>query len=219
MQHKNIHIIKGKGSVLLSAPHAVSIRKTVDNRTYTRKAEKRADEVVKALCEKNHAWGVFTVSEEGPINDWQNSVYDEYKKIVSMIMKEHSVSLFIDIHGAKKTRPFYIDYDFLIPGKHPHDGLVEDLFCKTFAAHFPATELSTRFYRKVKGEGKKTLTYYVRKRFGIPAIQLEINKNIKEDDKKFQQLVDMLYSFIEAYENTFVGLQQEKEVLHNQKTS
>lgn len=217
MQHENIKIIKGNGPVLVSAPHAVPIRKTVGERVYVRMAEKRADEIVKTLCRKNGAWGMFTTSDEGPIDDWQNDVYGKYKKTVKTLIKNEGISLVIDIHGAKKTRPFYMDYDFMIPDKHPYDKHVEKLLCGAFASHFPAEELSRGFYRKIKGSGTKTLTYYVRKYFGIPAIQLEINKSIKESEQKFEKLIEMLYSFITDYENTFIGVQSKEEVLHSKE--
>ncbi|MEX0878078.1 MAG: hypothetical protein WDZ40_04495 [Candidatus Spechtbacterales bacterium] len=217
IKHENIKLIKGSGPVLLSAPHAAPIRKTVQERSYVRMAEKRADELVKTLCEKNGAWGIFTASEEGPLDGWQESIYGKYKKTVKNLIQNEGINLVIDIHGAKKTRPFYIDYDFMIPNKHPHDQYVEKLLCNTFASHFPAEELSNGFYRKIKGSGKKTLTYYVRKYFGIPAIQLEINKTIKESEQKFDKLIHVLYSFITEYENTFTGVQPKEEVLHSKE--
>lgn len=217
MQHENIKIIKGSGPVLVSAPHAVPIRKTTGERVYVRMAEKRVGEIVETLCRKNGAWGMFTTSDEGPIDGWQEEVYGKYKKTVKTLIKNEGISLVIDIHGAKKTRPFYIDYDFVIPDKHPYDRHVEKLLHTAFASQFPAEELSNGFYRKIKGSGTKTLTYYVRRHFGIPAIQLEINKTIKENEQKFQKLIKTLYSFITAYENTFVGIQQKEEILHSKE--
>ena len=218
MQHENIKIIKGKTPVLVSAPHAVPIRKKDGSRTYVRMAEPQADKIVKEICKRNGAWGIYTTSE-GVLEGWQDRIYSEYKNLVRKLVKHEGIELVIDVHGAKKTRPFYVDYDFMLPDKHPNDVFVEKLLKRIFARHFPAEELSHRFYRKIKGSGKKTLTFYIRKHLKIPAIQLEINKALKEEQETFEQVVKMLYDFIENYENTFTGVQPQKKILYGKAPS
>ncbi|MDX1608485.1 MAG: hypothetical protein R3251_04740 [Candidatus Spechtbacterales bacterium] len=218
MQHNNIKIIEGKTPVLVSAPHAVAIRKKETDRTYIRMAEKRADKIVEEICARNGAWGILTTAD-GVLDGWQKHVYKDYKDFVKKLVKDKGIELVIDVHGAKKTRPFYMDYDFMIPDKHPNDIYVEKLLKRTFAQHFPPEELSHKFYRKIKGSGKKTLTFYVRKHLKIPAVQLEINKALKEEVETFEKVIKMLHEFIETYENTFTGVQPQKEVLYGKTPS
>lgn len=207
MHHPNIKLIEGSSPILISAPHAAPIIKTKGERTYTRMAEKRADDIVKAVCKQNNIWGIFTESEK-PLKGWQEEIYSIYKKLIKDTVKSNNILLVIDIHGAKKDRPFFLDYDFMLPNKHPNDALVEKLLHKHYCKYFPASQLSKSFFREVNGPGQKTLTYYVRKYLKIPAIQLEINKSLKENDETFLMVVKMLHSFIKDYENIATGVQR-----------
>ncbi|OGZ60987.1 MAG: hypothetical protein A2919_00595 [Candidatus Spechtbacteria bacterium RIFCSPLOWO2_01_FULL_43_12] len=201
MKHDNINIIEGSSPVLISAPHAVPIKKNVDGRIYTRKAEKKVSEIVNVLAQNTGAWGIHTVSK-GSLEGWKQEIYGIYKKNVRQIVRSRGVSLVVDIHAAKSDRPFYIDYDFVLPNKHPHDRAVESMFCHHYLQYFPSHKLSRGYYREEKGSGKNTLTFYVRNYLKIPAIQIEINKTLKQDEESFRDILKMLYSFIKDYENT-----------------
>ena len=207
MQHPNIQIIEGESSVLVSAPHAVPIVKTVNGRKYTRMAEKRVYEIVEKLNSKKNTWGIYTISE-GPLEGWQEDIYKKYKKIVKGLIKTNDINLVLDIHGARRERPFFIDYDFILPHQYKHDTKLEKLFTEKFSYYFPKEKLSSGFYRDINGSGYKTLTYYTRKYLKKPAMQLEINKKLKDDDVKFKKLINMLNDFLEDYENTIAGVQQ-----------
>ncbi|MEX2144965.1 MAG: hypothetical protein WD712_01095 [Candidatus Spechtbacterales bacterium] len=201
MNHENINIIEGKSPILISAPHAVPIRKNVEGRIYTRKAEKRVSEIVDVLTRNTGAWGIHTVSR-GTLEGWRQEIYGIYKKNVKNIVKLSGVNLVIDIHAAKSGRPFYVDYDFVLPNKHPHDSMVEEIFCHHYLQYFPSHKLSRGYFREEKGSGKNTLTFYVRNYLKIPALQIEINKALKQDEAGFRDILKMLYSFMKDYENT-----------------
>ncbi|MEX0869972.1 MAG: hypothetical protein WDZ39_00910 [Candidatus Spechtbacterales bacterium] len=213
MLHKNIKIIRGKTPVLISAPHAAPIKKTVEGRTYVRLAEDRVDELVEILCKELGAWGMFTQSKE-PIAEWQKEVYGIYKKTAKNIIEEQNICLFLDVHGAKRSRPFYIDYDFVVPEVHAHDNHLEDLVRKHFSNHFPKHRLSKGFFRNINGPGEKTLTYHIRKNLNMPALQLEINKALKENEETFEKTVKILHSVIKDYENSITRVQPKKEIIH-----
>ena len=206
MQHPNIQIVTGGSPVLISAPHAVPIVKVVGSRMYTRMAEKRVQEIVEKLNYKKNTWGIYTVSN-GPLEGWREDVYKKYKSVVKNLVKTNNINLVLDIHGARRERPFFIDYDFILPDHHEYDTKLEELFTKKFSYYFPKEKLSSGFYRGINGSGYKTLTYYTRKYLKKPAIQLEINKKLKDDDIKFERLINMLNDFLEDYENTIAGIQ------------
>lgn len=203
MKHPNIKTLEGKSPILVSAPHAAPIRKTVNGKTYVRMAESRVDEIVHHLNSKKDAWGIYTVSE-GPLDGWQERVYRKYKHTIKNLVQQNGIGLVLDIHSAKHERPFFIDYDFILPDKHEHDAQLEKILNQTFECYFPKKKLSTGFYRKLHGSGYKTLTYYVRKYLHMPALQLEINKKLKEDDKNFAKILGMLNDFLAEYEDTII---------------
>lgn len=207
MHHPNIKIIKGKIPILVSAPHATPIIKTVKGRTYTRIAEEQAGDIVKTICEQNNTWGIFTKSEKS-LEGWQEEVYKIYKELIKNTVQSYNILLVLDIHSAKKDRPFFLDYDFMLPNKHPNDNAAEKLLHKHYCKYFPESQLSKGFFREVNGTGQKTLTYYVRRYLKIPAIQLEFNRSLKENDETFSKIVKMLYSFIKDYENIIIRIQR-----------
>lgn len=218
-KHPHIRIIKGSTPFLISAPHAANLvgsgRKGGDKR------EPRVHEVVELLSQKTGAWGIFT-KPESDVHNWKWDLYKIYKKRVARLVQEKSITLFIDVHGVGKERPFSIDYDFLVPHKnmrlnpiqkiilrhaphhfpqtHPHDFYIEAILKKQFALHLPGHVLSKGYFRSINGLGKRTLAYQIRKRFKIPTVQLEINRALRDDEKTFQSFVTALSRSLDAYQ-------------------
>lgn len=209
--HENIHIIEGTKPILISAPHAVPIKRIDDQgEIYIKPQESMVVDIVKELCEKRGAWGIFTKTDSGVLEGWDEKIYKEYKALVKNIVKEQGAQLFIDIHGAHESRPFLIDYDFKLRNIHPYDTHIEKILTKHFLKYFSADSLSTKFFQTKNGPGKKTLTYYVRKNFSIPAIQLELNYSARKQRGDFIKLIDITQSLIRDYENSFIGFSKKR---------
>ncbi|OGZ57157.1 MAG: hypothetical protein A3F94_02935 [Candidatus Spechtbacteria bacterium RIFCSPLOWO2_12_FULL_38_22] len=207
MEHPNIKIIEGKFPVLISAPHAVPLLKEDKEGPYT-KFEKRVSEIVEVLCDEIGVWGIFTQLETGEsiLENWDKKVYRVYKKFVREIVKENNISLVLDVHGSKHSRPFLIDYDFIFPQTHKHDQALEELLLKSFESFFLKEDVSKGFFRSVKGPGSKTLTYHVRRNLDIPAVQLELNEEVRQNEKHFANLILALSRVIKKYENITTGI-------------
>lgn len=209
MKHPNIKIIEGKIPILISAPHAVKIkRKQKKNEQSFKLHEVRVAKIVNELCNASGAWGIFTQRKfnEKHIENWENDIYHVYKNSINYLIDSNKVALFLDIHGSHQDRPFQIDYDFLVPDLHPHDEMVKNMLTTSIQEQFPKIILSNGFFRELNGPGKNTLTRHVRNRFAIPAIQIEINKQIRADKDNYSLLLEALHKFIKKYEDTLVRI-------------
>lgn len=200
-KHKNIHVIEGVSPILVSAPHAVPIRKRTKTRVYTRRREAKADELVKRICENSSAWGM-TVQSKNTIQNWRNKggVYPVYRETIDNIIHSNDIELFVDVHGAKKTRPFLVDYDFVYPKRHELDDALEKIIWKAFTKNFPSHKISKGFFRNLNGPGTKTFTHHVRKNLNIPAVQLEINKSLKMNPETFTLVADSINELVKGFE-------------------
>lgn len=221
--HNDIHIIEGSVPILLSAPHAGVILKNGKN-----KHEPRVGTIVRRLCRDLGTWGVF-VTPERLLPRWKEELYPVYKEVVRDIIRTQRIALFIDIHGAQRSFPFWIDYDFLAPPERLHemyrqrvgkehvppqahalDDILETIIQKNFERHFPNPQkpLTKSYLRSRNGFGRATLAYRMRKRFGMPTLQLEINRKLRDDKELFGQTMAFLADTIQEY----------KSVLHYENT-
>lgn len=200
MHHKDIHIIKGKKPILISAPHTRPIKIEDHPTPYLKLPENKVTKLLKSLCEKSESWGVLTAGK-GTIHNWEQELSGVYKKHIHEIISKNNIALFVEIHGSLPSRPFTLDYDFMIPNIHPHDIIVEKTISYKFKKYFPKKTISNGFFRKINGTGEKTFTYFVRDTFKIPAVQLEINKTARSDEKYLTQTENMLHEIITDYHN------------------
>jgi len=210
MKHPNIKVIQGKKPILLSAPHAVKIKINKKKKGEEFKPhEIKVAKIVNELCAKTDAWGVFTQKSPGikHLENWEEELYHIYKSKINNLIATKDIGLFLDIHGSGWDRPFHVDYDFLVPNLHPHDDLIEKMLAEIVQESMPDIKISSGFFRNLNGPGKNTLTRHVRKRFFIPAIQIEINKQIRTNKEEYSSFLKALHKFIKEYENTFIGLQ------------
>lgn len=221
-QHSYIHIIRGTTSSLLSAPHAAPIIKRGWGGGYIKPREKHTEEVVRRVCNETGAWGIST-NAGGVIKNWDPYLYNKYRLLVRDIISTHNITLFIDIHGAHKSRPFLVDYDFIIPlssAPHAHDAVIHAAIRAKLLERFPKEKISKGFFRSFNGSGRHTLTYHVRKRCAIPAIQFELNRTVRAHSGMTQDFIYSLSSAITYYENTFAGVRQKrKKGLRSHKTA
>ena len=194
-KHTNIHIIEGVNPVLISAPHTRPIIKKDAKSNFIKPREIRIAQLVKEVCRQTGSWGILTRGK-GKIDNWAE-VQRVYQKNTKRIIRSQNVSLFFDVHGCKASRPFALDYDFKMPHLHPHDTFLKHSLLKHFREAFPNQKISTGFFKTNNGVGNDTMTYFVRKNFELPAIQLEINKKIRENN--FDTLVEVFTAIINDY--------------------
>src|SRR3989338_8879077 len=151
-------------------------------------------------------WCVFT-DYDTCLEDWDEHVLEIYKKKIKSIIDSNGILLFIDIHGSRASRPFLVDYDFMLKKDHPGDLLLEKLINEHFSKHFHKKYISNGFFRDINGPGNKTLTYFVRTTCSIPAVQLELNQKVRNDEEYFSKLMDGLKNIIKKYEDSTSGIQ------------
>lgn len=223
-----IEIIKGTNGVLISAPHTHPIIKPEKNGgIFIKPMEVGVAKLIKEVCAETGSWGIL-IKGRGKINNWDSGLYDSYKAEVAKLIKSKDISLFFDLHGCKESRPFLLDHDFKMPNLHSNDTFLKYTLLKHFRKNFPGKKLSSGFFKTTNGIGNDTMTYYVRKNFKLPAIQLEINKKVRVNTKHLQTFIDALSNIIndytyfinnkktkEKHENTFIGVREKGLFLRN----
>lgn len=207
MRHKNIHIIKGTKPVLISAPHTRPILIKEEGAAYTKAAEERMTEIIEHVCEKTGAWGICVKKQEARIHNWEKTLRDTYRRHLRHLISSHDLALFLEVHGSRASRPFIFDYDFLIPNLHPHDNILEDLITQNAKKYFPAHLISRGFFRPINGRGEKTMTYFVRDSFKMPAVQLEINRGARKNEQRFSYILSIIKETITQYHENHLNNQ------------
>lgn len=231
MKRSDIHIIEGSVPVLISAPHTRPLLKQEGGRSLIKPREIKITPLLKELCKETGAWGIF-IRGKDVIKNWDEEAYKMYKEATRDIILAQNIALFIDTHGCQDHRPFLVDYDFKIPQKKPDDyRALEKILLKQLEARGFAGTVSCGFFRTGDGVGKNTMSFYVRRYLGTPAVQLEINKMVRDNKilfrncvaalgKTIQEYVDMLLlpqGTKDTYENSTLGVRKKELLIRNQK--
>lgn len=202
-EHNRIRVVEGTIPVLISAPHTRPIAMTSrDGGSITKPAELRVARLLRRVCRKTGAWGIY-MGGAGRVEDWEDSTFRAYKRVLRSLVQEHGIALFIDLHGFMEARPFAIDYDFKISKRKPYDKetvLLEHIILKHLTSHDMGSPISKTFFSRQNGIARKTLTYFARRTFDIPAVQFEINKTVREDPELFRKLSKALYNIVKEWE-------------------
>lgn len=218
-----IHVIEGSIPVLISAPHTRPIvKRDAEKGMHIKLKELRINPLVRRLCKETGAWGIYVRGKRTTIANWDSYLLRLYKKNLKRIVQEHGIALVLDIHGADADRPFSIDYDFKVSRRHSYDTRYLERILTT---HLNADELggpiSKGFFSRQNGIGRHTITYFVRRNFNIPAVQLEINKFVRMDPVLFQKAKNAIKLIIRAYIRDYpTGRQQRYQAsTHHENSS
>lgn len=184
-------VLHGPLNILLSAPHSVN--------HFRQQRSKKADVYTGALAELLHeSTGCISIISSRFSREDPNFITGgTYKKALSALCRDHSVSLIIDIHGASESRAFDIDLGTIngrsiskedvsrIRGIFASNGIEDIRENDTFSASHTGT-----------------ITHYAMSNLHIPAIQMEINRRFRkpeEDIGSFMRLLTSLKEIIDYY--------------------
>jgi hypothetical protein len=202
-EHSRIRVVEGTIPVLISAPHTRPIAmKSRDGGSITKPAELRVARLLRRTCRKTGAWGIY-MGGEGRMEHWEESTFRAYKRVLRSIVEQHNIALFIDLHGFMEARPFAVDYDFKISKRKPYEKetvRLEHIILKHLTSHDMGAPISKTFFSKENGIARKTLTYFTRRAFDIPAVQFEINKSVRDDPETLRKLSKALYNIVKEWE-------------------
>ncbi|MBL7159557.1 hypothetical protein ISS85_03710 [Candidatus Microgenomates bacterium] len=190
----NFKIINGYFPVLLSAPHAAPhVRPEFDIKN-PKLNEPNTDLIVEVLCEKTGCFGIYTTKVQKVDPNWYKN--SPYKKTLQKLVKRNCIKFILDIHGAKKEKPFILEYkDF-----QKEKGLkgVEKNLLRCFKKFGFCKKEIIRGHRQKKEQ--MTIAEFCVKELKIPALQLEINRKIREpENPRFKSLLSALECFLKTF--------------------
>ncbi|MDA8096397.1 MAG: hypothetical protein C4575_13825 [Desulforudis sp.] len=184
-------ILSGSIPVLVSAPHAVKhIRK---GNTEPKEEDEYTGTIARLLQESTGCWAMHAASV-----DLDPNFYDDcpYKHALRELVKKERIRLIIDIHGAAEWRAFNIDLgtcrgDSLLE----HSEYLDDLITALRGEGIQSVFVDSVF----TAGAQSTVTRFASRELGIPAVQLEINRRLRDPERNpvyFGVLMQGLHSFI-----------------------
>lgn len=191
MKTTQFQILEGKKPILFSAPHAC-LHKRPKLSTAYRQAEQFTDEIVKEICRLTNSWGIYLSSEIKYDPNYNEIERNEYKKSVQEICKRERIEQFIDIHGMTLGS----DYDLGI--YYPTRFLRSRSFAQQVREKMDCGKLygiSVTLLRFLDND-EETLGEFVSGKMGIPSVQIEIARYIREDEVLRKSFVENMSNFI-----------------------
>ncbi len=182
----------GELPVLLSAPHAV--------RHYRQKKIKMSDQFTGATVYLlNKLTGCHGIAATKLYGGDPNIDYPcIYKDKIADFCAIKKVKLILDIHGAAREREF--DVDFGTNGGKNLLGKIRILETLQQSFHdFGLTRISQDYFA---ASGPNTVSNYVARELGIPAVQIEINKQYRvpaQNPQGFHRILGALAQSIERW--------------------
>lgn len=165
----NICIMQGQLPVLISVPHAVPHLRNDE----CRNEELNTDVLGFILHEHTGCHLFINAGVDGDPNDDRCSLYKE--KLLQYI-RQHKIAMIIDLHGASAARPF--DYELGTAGGRNVAGFAECVSSFIALSHLEGMKTTVDEYFPANAETR--VSSYVNSQASIPALQLEINRNLRD---------------------------------------
>lgn len=184
--------IQGSIPILVSAPHAVRHKRKKDI--------KPSDEFTGAtVCLLNQLTGCHSLAVSRVYNEDPNFDYPSlYKDYLGEICKQHKIKLVLDLHGAARERNFSLDLGTMegrsLLGQDRLEGEIIRACNKQ-----GIDNISSNFFTAGK---QPTITWFVSQVLGIPAIQLEVNKEYRVPRQNPQAYCKLLAALVEVINKT-----------------
>lgn len=190
---KEFEIISGKVPVLISAPHVYAHRRP-SIRGVLKQGEPRTGELVRDIVSVSGAYGIVSKSTMLDYDPNYNQLENNpYKFAVRELFKEKKVRMLIDIHGLSDHHQYDFGIFYCMRFKRSKDFTYKLL--KELSAEKDLKNLSYYVGYTVKN-GQETLTEFVSEKLKYPALQLEVARYIREDEKLFKAVEAAISRFI-----------------------
>jgi hypothetical protein len=193
---KNFKIIEGKKRFLVSAPHAYIHRRPSLLQKY-KLGEKYTDDIVREICKESNCSGIYTTDKLDYDPNYHKVTENPYKREIENIIKRNKIKGFIDIHGLRNI----YDIDIAIYYRTRFSNSI--LLAEEIADYIDRRTLSgvNIHILRLLDNDQETLTEYVASDVRIPAIQVEIARYIREDEKLRNGLVENISEYIKLKNN------------------
>lgn len=187
-QEDPFRYFEGKLPILVSAPHAV--------RHYRQKRIKVSDEytgsIVYLLNKLLQCPAFATTKLYGGDPNVDNPCI--YKERIAEICRREKIKLVLDIHGAARERTFDVDL-----GTHGLATLLgKPMLQETLERNFQLFGLKRVSKDHFAASSPNTITNFVARELGIPAVQIEINKLYRSPAQNPQGFHRLLGALVES---------------------
>ena len=180
---------KGSTPIILTAVHTVEQKKEEGIKF----SEPFTSGIAQYVANKINGYYLIKSVDNGV--DSNSTVVDEFKELLLKYIKENNIKLLIDLHGAKYSREFDVEFGTL-------SNLTTDLTTQNTLIDCLKEQgvknisLNTIF----KGGG---ITKYIFENTSINVIQLEINQRFRNVNnlKETKKICDALIEFTKKYAN------------------
>ncbi len=186
----SIHI-KGQVPILVSAPHA-----SVHERMHK---HKRQEFYTGATSVMLHSLTGCHTLYTNRVLEFDPNYYDDssYKTKIAQIAKENNIRFLIDLHGTGPEK----DHDCYPGTGFDNEFLLDNLVClNALETCAELNQVSLGGLDIFPAAKQMTVTKYAARALGVPAMQLEINRKLREPDKNpedFIKLIKFLRDFID----------------------
>ncbi len=190
---KEFEIISGKVPVLLSAPHVYAHRRP-SIRGVLKQGEPRTGELVREISSISGAYGIVATKNIVEYDPNYNQLDNNpYKFAVKELFKEKKVRMLIDVHGLSDHHQYDFGIFYCMRFKRSKE-LTRKLL-KELSDEKELKSLSYYIGYTVKNR-QETLTEYVSEKLKFPALQIEVARYIREDEKLFKAVEAAISRFI-----------------------
>lgn len=175
--------------ILVSAPHAV--------RHYRQKKIKMSDQFTGAIAYLlNQFTGCHAIAATKLYGGDPNvDTPCIYKEKITEICGREKVKFVLDLHGAAREREFDVD----LGTNGGKTLLVKTRMLKLIERNFQAYGLSRISHDYFAASGPNTMANYIARELGIPAVQIEINKQFRvpaQNPQGFHRLLGALVASV-----------------------
>lgn len=188
--------IKGKYPILLSAPHSARTIREGDIKL----REIYVGSFVQLLSKMCNVYGIYTTNI---IIDPNSNNLSCYKRKIKSLIDKNLIKFVLDIHGAVDSYGFDIDIGTYKTKSLLGKKKIVNIFKRSFTS-YGFSNISTDFFTSKPND---TITRFSSSN-KIPAVQLEIPRqirNLKKNTYKTIQMFNALHEIIETLKLDFTG--------------
>jgi len=191
MNIEHFKVMDGRKPVLLSAPHAFLHKRPKLSGAY-RQGERYTDNIAEEICVLTESFGIVLSSDIDYDPNYYTLDSNKYKQKVQKLCKENRIVQFIDIHGMADGSDF--DLGIYYPTRFQKSKSFADIIRKEIGKGL-LNGVSTALFR-FRDDNEETLGEFVAGKMRIPAIQIEISRYIREEEKLRESFIKNLAEII-----------------------
>ena len=210
IKEDKFEILKGSCPVMISAPHSLN--------HYRNGKIKKADTYTGAfllyLHEKLGVHGIYSTNTSCSDPNSDNEEQSEYKKTLKKYILDNNIKFLLDIHGSDKKHDFLFDMGTdsgkTLKGREYLEKLMI-LSAQQKFRNYTENEIIMNkeiisSNRRFRASGINTVTNYIYRNCGIPAIQLEISKLCRNTGSDYIIYMEKTLEFLEEFLSITVKL-------------